>query len=570
LPLAPLALLGLYLIGMMLALYPVFLSGFGRVPGDFGDARLVNYLLEHSWHWLLRQPPHEDLWSPPFFYPTSNVAAYSDILLSVGPLYWPWRALGVAPEVSFSLCFVTLASLNYLTMYLFAVRCVRLTRPAATFAAFLFAFASPRLVHISHMQLYAHFYTLLALYGLLRLLQEPAGRWAALFFAGLVGQFYASFYLGWFLGLALLVCLAWALTVPDYRARLGSVVRARPWVFGFWGLLAALALGDLAQHYLLAARTAGYQDDELIRWGIPFVTSWWSRGEESWFNLTNALVALGLIDRNPWPRGEHALGLGPITYAVVFLGVWRLPRRRLVAILLGAALTLLVGTTAVAPDVSLWQYLYPFIPAAPAVRALCRLALLMLIPMSLCAAWAFQELATRRPRLALVLALLCVLEQGRSLGAYDRAAHRRDVQELAAAIPSPCRAFLVVAVGKLPGEKDDTDLQLDAMWASLETGVPTVNGYSGRVPPGWKFDLPRESEIEDLLKRWLNPHRLTSYPAYRGARVYVVDEPGPSAPEVSWRLRPGPPGAGVGQSSPYISREDDGVFGKLYLKPLKD
>ena len=41
---------------MMLAFYPVFVSGFGRVPGDFGDARLVNYLLEHSWRWLLREP----------------------------------------------------------------------------------------------------------------------------------------------------------------------------------------------------------------------------------------------------------------------------------------------------------------------------------------------------------------------------------------------------------------------------------------------------------------------------------------------------------------------------------
>src|SRR5206468_291240 len=130
-----------------------------------------------------------------------------------------------------------------------------------------------------------------------------------LFFAGIVGQFYASFYLGWFLGLALAVCLAWALAMPEYRTRLWEVVRAQPWALGFWGLLAALALGDLARHYLLAARTAGYQSDALVRWGIPLVTSWWSRGEESWFNLTNALVALGVIDRNTWPHGEHALGL---------------------------------------------------------------------------------------------------------------------------------------------------------------------------------------------------------------------------------------------------------------------
>src|SRR5262249_31186568 len=152
--------------------------------------------------------------------------------------------------------------------------------------------------------------------ALFHLLQDPSGRWVALFFGGVVGQFYASFYLGWFLGLALMVCLAWALTVAAYRARLWEVVRARPWVLGFWGLLAVLALGDLARHYLLAAQTAGYQSDEELRWGIPFVTSWWSRGREIWFNFTNLLVALGLLENNLWPQGEHALGLGPVTYAV--------------------------------------------------------------------------------------------------------------------------------------------------------------------------------------------------------------------------------------------------------------
>jgi hypothetical protein len=508
---------------MLLAFYPVFLSGFAAVPGNRRDARFLNYLLEHGWRWLLRQPPHEDLWSPPFFYPASNVGAHSDILLSVGPLYWPWRAAGIAPEMAFTFCFLAVASLNYLTMYLFAVRCVRLTRPAAAFAAFLFAFASPRLVHVEHFQLHAHFYTLVSLYAFFRLLEAPAGRWVALFFGGLVGQFYASFYLGWFLGLALLVCLAWALAVPDYRARLGSVVRARPWVFGFWGLLAALALGDLARHYLLAARTAGYQDDGTVCSGIPSLLSWWSRGEESWFNLTNALVALGLIDKNPWPEGEHALGLGPITYAVVGLGIWRLRRRRVVAVLLGAALTLLVGTTAVAPDVSLWQYLYPFIPAAPAVRALSRLVLLMLIPMSLCAAWALQELATRRPRLALVVALLCVLEQGRSLGAYDRATHRRDIRALADEVPTDCRAFLILPVRSLPTARARDEQQLDAMWVSLETGVPTINGYSGRLPPGWDFDdLSDEADVDDLLKRWLGAHRRSVHPAPGAVRIYGI------------------------------------------------
>jgi len=524
--LARLTPVGLYLTGMLLTFYAVFFSGFGRISGDRGDARLVNYLLEHGYRWLQRERLHEDIWSPPFFYPKPNVGAYSDILLTVGPFYWPWRALGAAPEIAFQLCFMTLASLNYLTMYLFAARCLRFTLPIAGFGAFLFAFASPRLVHISHLQLHAHFYTILCLYGLFRCVEEPRARWVALFFAGLVVQFYASFYLGWLLGLALVVCLPWLLAVRDYRTRLWAIVRACPWALGLWGLLAAVALGDLARHYLRAAHVVGYQDDEMVRWGIPFVTSWWSRGEESWFNLTNALVVVGLIQRNPWPEGEHALGLGPVTYVVVFLGAWQLRRRRLAAVLLGAALTLLVCTTAVAPGVSLWQYLYPFVPAGSAMRALVRLALLMLIPASLCAAWAIKTLAVQWPRLALAVALVCVLEQGRSLGAYYLAEHRRDVGVLARAVPSDCRTFLIVPVHPLPTHKEDLELHLDAMWASQAVRVPTVNGYSARNPPGWAFEgISAEEDVENLLRQWLGPCRVTVIRPDGGeVRLYAISD----------------------------------------------
>jgi hypothetical protein len=46
------------------------------------------------------------------------------------------------------------------------------------------------------------------------------------------------------------------------------------------------------------------------------------------------------------------------------------------------------------------------------------------------------------------------------------------------------------------------------MWAGLEAGVPTVNGYAGNTPPGW--DLYRLGDggpagrrrLETALARW--------------------------------------------------------------------
>jgi hypothetical protein len=513
-----LAPVGLLLCGLLLAFYPVLLSGFSHVSGDLGDARLLNYLLEHGYRWLLRQPLHRDLWSPPFFYPEQNVAAYSDILLSAGPFYWPWRLAGCSPETAYQLCLFTLVTLNYLSFYLLAARCLHLPPLPAALAAFLFAFASPRLVHMVHLQLNVHFYTVASVYALYRLLSDnQEGRpararwWIAAFFLGLVGQFYGSFYLGWFLGVTLAVCLAWALPFRDYRQRLWGVVRSHPWSVCVWGLLAGLALADLARHYLQAARSAGYHDPDLLQWGIPYLTSWWSRGDRSWFNATDGLVALGVLEKNPWPTGEHALGLGPITYALVFVGLYQLRRHRLVLVLAGAALTLFVCVSSVAPGVSLWRYLGPYVPAANALRALCRVALVFLIPAALCAAWAVKQLAERRPRLALLLVLLSMLEQGRTLSAFDRAEHRRYVNRLVAQIPPGARAFLAVPTRPQEPYKLYYERHLDAMWASLETGVPTVNGYSGKVPAGWDFEdavaegpagHEGERDVEGILRSW--------------------------------------------------------------------
>ncbi len=531
--LARLAPPALWLAGMLMAFYPVLFSGFARVPGDRGDARLTNYLLEHNYRWLWRHPPHLDLWSPPFFHPEPNVAAYSDVLLAAGPFYWPWRALGLAPEDAFQLCLVLLVSLNYLAFYLLGRRGLGLPPLAAALGAFLFAFASPRATHLGHFQLQVHVYTVACVYALVCLLGPGRGRggWVLVFFAALAAQFYGSFYLGWFLGLALAVALAWALGVRDYRRRLGELIREHGPVLCLGGLLAGLALGHLGWHYLRAARLAGYHDDAMIQWGVPYLTSWWSRGAESWFNLTNGLVAVGALERNPWPHYEHALGLGPITYGTAFAGLFALRRRRLVLVLLGAALTLFVCMSSVAPGASLWRYLYPYVPGGAAMRALGRVSLLLLIPLALCAAWAVKELAARRPALAAALVALCVLEQARTQAGYDKEEARRDVARLAEQVPPGTHFFLVAPTSPLESEEAVYHLHLDALWASLATGVPTVNGYSGRVPPGWDFDDHMldgplgEGDVVGAVREWFaRPLSVEVRAAGAGLRVHLFKD----------------------------------------------
>jgi len=56
-------------------------------------------------------------------------------------------------------------------------------------------------------------------------------------------------------------------------------------------------------------------------------------------------------------------------------------------------------------------------------------------------------------------------------------------------------------------------LHIDAKWAALQTGIPTINGYSGNFPKGWwdlwdnrVLDEPTSSRMRDALQKWSTTH----------------------------------------------------------------
>jgi hypothetical protein len=553
--------------GLVVAFGAMLFTGFARTPGDLGDARLVHYLLEHGYRWLRGDPLHRELWSPPVFYPAENTAGYSDLLLSAVPCYGCWRLLGVGPDTAFQLCHLTVVSLNFWALYLFLRRCPRLPAGPSAIGAFLFAFASPRLIHLVHLQLQVHFYSIVCLYALYRAFEVapgqprvsrvPAPVWLLVFAAGVVGQFYASFYLGWFLGVALIVATAWALVLPACRGRLLAVGRAYPLALLGSALVAALPMLWLAQHYLAAARTTSLYPYEAVGQGLPNPAVWLSRGPECWVGVTRGLVGLGVLSENPWPGGESARGIGVVTTVLAGLGLWRQRRRPFVQLLSLMTLTLLACFTVVwfpdAPDKpgkSLYAWVFPLLPGAGAVRAPGRLVLLLLVP----AAVGLAYLAARpapwraggvspprdsdlddRPRGAeaprsplgwvVLVGLVCWLEQGRTVPTFDKAESRERVEAVARRVPPDALAFFVWR--RVSGPQPMLcQTQLDAMWAQLESGVPTVNGYSSTGPPGWDLECNELQPGQDAgplraaLGAWL---RVRGVPAGRVARIEMRD-----------------------------------------------
>jgi hypothetical protein len=317
---------GVGALGVVMAHYPIVFSGFRLIQTALGDTRLIHYLLEHGYCWVRRVPGHLDFWSPPFFYPVKNVAAYSDVLLTVGPVYWLYRVLGASPDLSFGLWMLSMSALNYAVGLLLFRRGFGFGLPATVAGASLVAFGAPRLNQMSHAQLLPFFYSLLTLLALARLFADlslsrraRAGYWL-LAMTGIVAQLYTAVYPGWFLIIGLGLAAIIALAMPSCRGALFAVVWRDAWSIAAAGAVGALLLQPFLAHYLPAAREVRSQYLPMLRALHPRVGSWLHMGAGNWFWGWTASPAW--VREVGFLEGEHRIGVGYLTSIACIAGLY--------------------------------------------------------------------------------------------------------------------------------------------------------------------------------------------------------------------------------------------------------
>lgn len=496
-------------VGMMLAFHGTILSRFALVEGDLLDTRFNLYVLEHSYRWLLRAPGQQQFWNASFYFPARNVIAYSDTLLTVAPVYWLLRAVGLTPSTALQWWLIVIATLNFAAAYALIRRATRVGSTAAALGAFLFAFANARTSQLAHPQLQPQFYTVIALYALVRVFEDDApvdraatATWLLVFAVALAAQFWAAFYYGFFLALSLGIATLSALAVPSLRNRLLAVARrnmaaAAASVVVGGGLVASLAL-----HYLDVARTIGVRPYGALTAFMPTPASWIYMGPDNWMYDTlwrGSHFALSM------PQ-EQQLGLGLVTTMLVIWGLWGARRTALGMLAIATTAALMLVTTVFPGGHTAWPLIFDWMPGARALRAISRVGLILLIPAAIGVARFFQSALTARWRLAAGLAaLVFMFEQGQSVEVYDKAAARADRIRIEAMIGPSCGAVLFAP---LNGRRMTWNYQVDGMWAALDRGVPTINGYSGNAPPGWGFqqirinDSTRAHAVQSALAHW--------------------------------------------------------------------
>lgn len=465
-------------LSVLMLWHPTLLSGFSRIQTDTGDSRFVNYLLEHSWQWARGLKP---FWDADFFYPWKGQIAWAENLIGVAPIYWLFRFLGADHYLAFQLWGPSLTLLNFLAGYqLF--RYLRLNVFPSSIGAWFFAACALRANQICHHQLIGVFYGVYAIFflcklansprpssgpakinPLCRLANNPRPRWAILLGIAVGGQLLAGWYLGWFLCFGL---------------GLFGLTQVRHWRLLPWLLLAAVTatavFAPVGWPMLQSAKSFSYPVDPNM---FPTWRSWFDLGAGSWIYSRTAVERIVEV--------EHRIGLGFIAPLFALTGL--LLRRRW-GLLLACATLVLISTFG-------WEYVARFVPGANGLRAVARIGELLVFPCALGVAYMLQRI--EKPLYALALLAALILEQGVTTGSFSKAQDRADIEQVAKLVRGRgCRSFIASTVDT---RAIQDKYSIDDMWASMETGVPTFNGYSGRVPTALRtFDTRQDCLIRPV------------------------------------------------------------------------
>ncbi len=476
------------------------LSGFDLVPGDRLDARLIVYIHEHLFQWLLG---NARLTSPDIYHPQANVLGYSDaFLLDLLP-YSAFRMMGLDPYLSIMTMFLALSGLCFVCVTILLNGFLRANIFLALAGAILITF--PNNLYFKTESGHLQFFTLYYIPGIILL-----GLWSVKDFPKIASRSVAGvaatstlfalllatgYYTAWMFAMTALLAITAIGVARRHDVFRFLALNARPLaiLFGFAAAGFAIGLIPFVLIYLPVVRifpSRPFQEFILRAPGIgdmANVSAW----NLVWGSLASALLG-GARAGNP----ELALAITPgMTLAFLAFAQAAMrgklddgansPRTHLYAL---AGLSVLLGSWLLTLKVGAFSgfwIAFQTLPGAGAIRAGERVQLVANLWVAsalvlMIHRWIAKESGAscvRRYLLSGVILALCIVEQ---LNLRENELSRSTELAELGTVPAPplsCQSFLMKKFGPVR--------EVDAMWISLETGLPTLNGRSGGAPPGW-------------------------------------------------------------------------------------
>ena len=486
----------MYCVGMYILPLQVMRFDLSMIPGDLGDARLNNYLLEHGYKWLTGQVA--SFWDAPFFYPALRTMSFSDNHLGTLPIYAFFRLLEFDRETSYQCWFLVIFTLNYFSCA-WVLRKLSINALGAAVGAFIFSFSLPVLARIGHSQLLPRFMIPFAFFFAFNYLEKPTNKYFMLTCLSVVFQFYLTIYIGLFLSLGL-VCLS----ISHYILReINDKQKRKHSKFNYMEvaikvILLAISLTILLPllwpYYKTSLELGGRQWGE-IKLMLPRFSSYFypPSGSLVW----NWLAPIGRMLPMSW---EHQIFVGGFPFVAfiimpVFYFRYRtdpLQKKAMLAWLtMGSliVLTLYFGF-------SLYKYAL-FIPGINGIRAVTRIMLMYLFLLSIMAGAIITKLSkiliyssinSGKIALTIIALLFITLDQYVSVSnsySYSKVESQDRVRRIENLIQRKNPFAKVFAYMPQKSSEPPHVIHLDAMMAAQSLNMATVNGYSGKFPAGY-------------------------------------------------------------------------------------
>lgn len=488
---------------------------FSAVPGDLGDARFNSVILEHLFRWVTGK--ENSLWSPAFFYPFEGVLAFSDNHFGSAASYILLRLFGLNREIAFDGWFLIGNCLNFFAAYI-AIRRLGLSGFGSAAGAFVFAFSLAVLPKEGHAQLTYRFAIPFAYIALLELVTTKRLYilWRVIFWTTI--QFYCSIYLGVFLVFLLTATLIAARLldrgIEFFRGFIHSFRNEKTSSLMFAGMTIVLAVTALLwllyKYHAVDAdyRPGSWRFDQIPQM-LPRISSYLLADQSALYERSGRWI------HDIPMRHEHQMFFGAGIWILGIFGAmtaWRGHMHQALGKVAILAFFMLFVVTLNVQGHSLYSLIAP-LPGISQIRAVSRIVLVMMFPVSILVAIGSEQLLRKLgntigiKEIAVALSIIFILSieiisyQPRNAPVSLWIERQTTLREK---LPKQLPDNAILFVSQNNSEPFYLS-ELDAMMLAQDKGIPTLNGYSGSFPPGYMEPKPCYSYV----------NRLNGYAAHR-------------------------------------------------------
>lgn len=471
------------------------------IPGESQDTQFILFVYEHLHQALQGLRNFQDL---QIFYPWSKSLGFSEVFLLFQVFYSPLRWLGLNTTLAYTLTLAASNIMGFVSLACFVRYFFRIERWLVCLIAAGFHFGGFLFSNVGHSQVFALEFVILAFwlfsYGLTKR-QSPQGYWW-LTLSGIVYSlsFLTSFYMTWLFSVVAGFCLLSSLGLKKVllflRSRQGLQFNA-----------AALPGLVLTLYVYIPAYSAGGRR----KMGEVITNA---------LNITDLLRSPGYLSLNSLlstdNNCEHYFGLPFILLTAVCISVFLLHRNqapqrkallKILLLSLGIVLLTLKFSFFGEKPWTGWGLIYNLIPGGHAIRAPGRVIIILVLLWLGLFATCFSLLQKKYRAFFILMSLLIFAEQLAPL-------HVSTFTEPTPSLPpASCKSFYVTPASESKDGRLPT--QLNAMWISLVTKTPTLNGYSGAYPPQYTLvdeEIPFPQAVESWIEsQKLNPSEICEY-----------------------------------------------------------